>query len=295
MGKGSSGGGDSTTTTVQQLSPEQKSILAGVVPILKQYGDMGMGGISGTVYPGSGVAPMNALQQQGGNMVTGAAGATQGAIAPTVAGNSWLASGAALDPSTNPGLQGTINAAVRPLTENFQQTVLPGIRDSAVLSGGYGSNRQEINERMAGNDYLRSVGDVSSAIAFQGYNAGLDATGRAQAFAPSIWQGASAPGAAVSAVGGQQQAQQQAMLNDQIQQYYNKQYLPLLIAQQIAGTAFGYPGGSTIANTSGGGGGGFSGANALSGAVGGASIGGAIGGPWGAGGGAILGGLLSMF
>jgi hypothetical protein len=138
----------------------------------------------------------------------------------------------------------------------------------------------------------RQIGDVSSAIAFQGYNAGLDAQSRALAFAPSVQAAAQLPGLTVSGIGAQERAFDQALIQDELQRFYNERFLPLNIAQSIAGTAFGYPGGSTVASSSGGGGGGIS---PLAGALGGASIGTGIFPGWGTGIGAGLGALLSLF
>lgn len=289
---GGNGGGDTHTTTTQELSPEQKKILGLATPILSDYLKGGRAGLEQTVFPGSTVVGPNPLETQAQQqLVQQAQGPLASAANATLAGNTFLTSGAALDPRTNPALQGTINAAVRPLTESFGEVVLPQIRSDAVLTGGYGSNRQEINERLAARDLERQVGDVGSAVAFQGYNAGLDAMGRAQAFAPSALQGAQLPAMTTAGVGAQQREFEQAALTDAINRWYNQRFLPLSIAQGVAGTAFGYPGGSTTSAVSGGGAPGIS---PFAGAVGGASIGAPFG-PWGAGIGAGLGALLSVF
>lgn len=290
---GDSGGGDTTTTTVQQLSPQQADLIKLATPIMQQYLAGGTSGLSGMVYPGSTVAPPTANELAGQSMLkTQATGPLQGSVNQTLGGLNFLTSGAALDPRTNPALAGTINAAVRPLQENFGEVIMPGIRDEAILAGGYGSNRQDINERLAARDLSRSVGDVSSAIAFQGYNAGLDAMGRAQAFAPSVWQGSQIPGLTVSGIGAQERGFDQAYIQDEMQRWYNTRFLPLMIAQQIAGTAFGYPGGSTQVTAEGVQ---APGVSPLAGALGGASIGTSILPGWGTAAGAGLGALLSLF
>jgi len=87
-----------------------------------------------------------------------------------------------LDPSNagnNPYLQGAMQSAIRPLTQNYQENVLSGITDQAVQSGQSGSSRQGIAEGIAARGYLDQVGDISSQMAYQDYGAGMDRMGRA--------------------------------------------------------------------------------------------------------------------
>lgn len=290
--------GSQQSTTQQVMSPEQKKILGMVTPIFQNYLKGGNAGLSGMVYPGATVAPQSANETLANSMLKEqATGSLTNSANSALGGLDFLTSGRALDPNTNPALRGTIDAAVRPLTEQFSQAIMPEIRGDMILSGGYGSNRQGIETANAAQNLERQIGDTSSAIAFQGYNAGLDAQSRALAFAPGVMQGAQLPGQTVSAIGTQERSFDQSLINDEMQRYYNQEFFPLMIAQQIAGTMFGYPGGSTQSMVSGAGGGGGGGAaGALGGAVGGAAIGTSLAGPgWGTAGGAALGGLLGLF
>lgn len=293
MADGGGGGGNTTSTTVQQLSPEQKKILGLATPIFQQYLQGGAEGLKGLVYPGQTVAPQSPTEALGASMLKDqATGALSDSSASMLQGLNFLTSGAALDPSSNPALQGTIDAAVRPLTQQFGQVIMPQVRGDAVLSGGYGSNRQEINTRMAASDLERQIGDTASTIAFQGYNSGLDAMGRSLAFAPGVMQGAQLPGMTLSGIGAQERGFEQQLISDEMQRFYNQNFFPLMLAQQIAGTAFGYPGGSTLASTSGAG---STGPGALGGAIGGAALGTSILPGWGTAAGAGIGALLGLF
>lgn len=292
MPDGGGGGGNTTSTTVQELSPEQKKILGLATPIFQDYLRGGTSGLQGMVYPGQTVAPLSANEQFANSLLKSqATGELSNSASTSLKGLNFLTSGAALDPNSNPALRGTIDAAVRPLTEQFQRSIIPSIEGDAVLTGGYGSNRQEINTRLAAADYGRQVADTSSQIAYQGYNTGIDAMGRALAFAPGVMQGAQLPGQTISAIGAQERGMDQALIQDEMTRFYNERFMPLMIAQQIAGTAFGYPGGSTLAKTDGG----ATGPGPLQGAIGGAAIGTSLMPGWGTAGGAALGALLGMF
>lgn len=291
---GGGGGGETTSTTVQQLSPEQKKILGLATPIFENYLKKGMG-LKDLAYGGPTYAQPTPSELIGAEMMKGMAGsALNSSVQSSLGGLQFLTGGAVLDPRSNPALQGTIDAAVRPIVDNYSNVIMPQTDASSVLSGGYGSNRLELNKRLAGESMLRQVGDTSSQIAFSGYNAGLDAMTKSMAFAPSVQQAALLPGQTMAQVGGFERGFADAAIRDEMQRYYNQNFLPLTIAQQIAGTAFGYPGGSTIAQSTGASGGGSAAGGALTGALGGAMAGTAIMPGWGTGIGAVLGGLMGL-
>jgi hypothetical protein len=270
---GSSGGGTSTTTSVQNLTPEQKSLIGLTVPTFKSYFDS-QGKPTVAPYTGATVVPQNQLQQQGQQMVlTAANGSVKDATEAALKGTNFLTSGAALNPASNPGLQGTLDAASRRITDTLGQQVLPQIRSDSILAGGYGGNRQGIAEGLAGKAAVQEVGDTSAKLLNENYQSGLDAMTRALGFAPSNIQAGFTPGTAVSGVGDVQQTQQQKQMNDLISQYYNKTFFPLSLAEEIAGVAFGMPGGSASSYSSQGNAGGPSSLNnIMSGVAGGASI-----------------------
>lgn len=286
------GGGGGTSTTVQELSKEQKAILGLATPIFQNYFKGGFSGLQDKVFPGKNtIADQSANEKLGASILRSQAlGPLQTSANSMLSGMNFMTSGKVLDPNTNPGLKGTIDAAVRPLTEQYSQTIMPEVRGDMLLSGGYGSNRQGIETGMASNNLMRAIGDTSSNIAFQGYNTGLESMQRSLAFAPGVMQAAQLPGQTVSAIGAQQRQFNQNNIDENMQNWYNKQFFPLMLAQQIAGTAFGYPGGSTLTKTSGGGG-----ASPLQGAIGGAAIGTSIMPGWGTAAGAGIGALLGLF
>lgn len=74
-----------------------------------------------------------------------------------------------LDPNNNPGFQGALSAATRPVTEAFRDVVMPGIDSNFSAAGRYGSGAQLGAYSDATQDMARSVGDISSNMAFNNY------------------------------------------------------------------------------------------------------------------------------
>lgn len=283
MGMG--GGQTSTQTTQQILSPEQEELLKPVIPIAKDFllnppKPFGSSSVAGfdplqtmaqqmTMNAAQGMNPMLRQQQAGGNALMQAGG---GVLGNQVGAQNFLMSGAALDPNMNPALQGVTNAAIRPMIDNFQRNIMPGLANDAVSAGGFGGSRQGIAEGIAASDLNRQVGDVSATIQNNAYNQGLQAMSQMAGISPgssSIMQGLGAmpqilsssllPAQLTSMVGEQRQGMTQAQLSDTIQRYVNQQMLPFATAQDVAALAFGIPAGTTktTAQTSGGGMGGM--------------------------------------
>jgi len=192
-------GGGTKSTTTQSLSPEQRQLMALVIPeakdIMKNTPEL---------YPGSSISGFNPLQTQAqqtalnttgsiGDLVTGAAGATQlgtnyaapqglmGTTALTQQGfnampaQNFMLSGALLDPNTNPVLQAQTAAALRPIEQSLTQRTLPAIQSQAIMDGGLGGSRQGVAEGLAMQEYLKQAGDISTNLQANNFNQGLGA------------------------------------------------------------------------------------------------------------------------
>lgn len=300
------GGGDSpppqsqTTQTVtrQELSPEQRELLNLGMPFLQQFASSPL-----QQFPQSAIAPFNPTEQQAQQgALDFAQGPLQGIISAPTQGLEFLSSGQALFPETNPALAASIDAATRPLTQAFQQNILPSIRNDAVAAGQFGGSRQGIAEGIASQALTQGIGDVSAQISNAAFQNAMDNMTRSLVVAPQIAGLNLLPFDVQSAIGGQQRALEQAQLSEEAQRFMAQQLLPLQQGQAIAGTAFGMPLGSNVGTStgsvSGGGGGGGGGAgNIFSGALSGAATGAAVSGgnPYAAAGGAIIGGLGAAF
>ena len=262
MSLGGGGGGQpSTTVTTQELSPEQKRLLDLVIPeaekIIKS---------PPTLFPGSTIAPLDPLQAQAQQQtldLVGAGSPIDQLINATVGGTGFLTGGSVLFPESNPALRAAVEGAVRPLTESFENVILPGIRQGAITAGGFGGSRQGIAEGLASQGLLRQIGDTTAKLESEAFQTSLDAMVKALFAAPQTAQLPFVQPGAVEAVGTQRQLRAQAQLSEEAQRFLSEQLIPFATAQDVAALAFGFPGGKVTSTTQfpgGGGGGGFLGA-----------------------------------
>ena len=239
---------------------------------------------------------------------------------------------AVADPYSDPTIAPWIAAATRPITQNYQENVLPGIRDQAEMYGGAGS-RTGLAEGVAARGYMDAVGATSAnvynqaygtnvnrqmqaggqlASAYgqttgnqmmsagmygQNYGQGMTAGNQMVSMAPGAMSAGMMPWQTLQGVGGQEQALNQANLtSDQMAYDYNRD-ADFNRSTQYFSTMMGTPWGETEAS------GGSSGPSAIEGAAGGAMIGGALAGaqaggvtgPWGAAIGAGVGAAYSIW
>lgn len=279
-------------TTTHQLSPEQQELLNLAMPGLRNFATH-----TPERYSGGTVAPFTAPQIAGQNQVLGAASGPMQDLANTGASANQFLMGDIWNPASNPYLQSAIDATIRPITEQYMQTVRPAIRDNFAAAGQqFGGSRRNIAEGIAANSYMRNVGDATSKLVQDQYGNNLNAMVKALALNPQTMQSQTMPGLATSGVGDVQQAQQQAELNSQIQGFNYDQLAPFLQSRELISMLTGIPGGSTYME-------GMQGMvmpqqpgkfqGAMSGAMAGASLGSVVPGI-GTGIGAGLGGLLGF-
>jgi hypothetical protein len=74
-----------------------------------------------------------------------------------------------LDPNNNPGFQGALSAAIRPITQAFSNEVMPGIDSMFSGAGRTASGMHGQAYSNAQQDLARGIGDVSSNMAFNNY------------------------------------------------------------------------------------------------------------------------------
>lgn len=226
------------------LRPEQQKLLDAATPYVTKFAHDGI-----TLPTGSSVAPFNPTQTSAQNMVLSrVAGMNNGADEGMNASNFAL-SGDILNPNSNPGLRGTIDAATRPLFQNLTESVLPSIRGEANTLGNIGSSRQGIAEGIASRGTMDAAGDAASKIGFSGYQSGLDAQMRALGLLPQTL-GAQTQGAqAAGAVGDASQAMTQKLLDELKAQFLQKQTLPLDIGKELLGMVGAIPTAGAVSNS----------------------------------------------
>lgn len=178
----------------------------------------------------------------------------------------------------NPYQQQMIEAASRPLVQQYSSQILPGIASLYSKSGRYGSGAMSNALGQATEQYGRALGDVATNIVGNQYEqerqrqqqAMMGLTNLAQA-APSIYSQQYLPAQQLAQVGAQREAIAMQPLQEAMQRYSFQQQLPY---QQLSGylsSVYGSPTasyGTTTQNMS---------TNPTVGAIGGALGGGLLG------------------
>jgi len=202
-------------------------------------------------YPSSTIAPFNANQIQGQNMTLAAAKNIQPTLSNISAGQNFLTSPNLLSPDTNPYLAATAQAAIQPLTDAYNQTIMPGIRQDAIVAGNLGNDRQGVAEGLASKALLNAAGNVSTDIYNNAYNTGLSNMNQALALSPSLLEAQFYPGQAAANVGNTQQAQAQAQLSDLVNRWNYEQGQPWQQLSNYAGLIGGSYGNTGTTNYTG--------------------------------------------
>ena len=290
MSLGGGGGGGqpqtSTTVTTQELSPEQRAILKPLIPIITKFGETPL-----EQFPGSLIPDFNPLELQAQQTALTAAGGIQQDVGQASAFANFL-QGPALFPQTNPALQANIEAAIRPLTETFGQTILPNIRGQEVIAGQVGGSRGMLAEQQATNLLLRQVGETSAGLVGENFANALRAGTQSLFAQPSLLSSSLLPAQVIAGVGGAERGLTTAQLEEEAARFGAEQLKVFAPAQAAAGVAFGMPGGTVMSKGTAFGGGG--GGNIFGTAMGAGSLGAAMfpGNPLVGGGLGILAGLL---
>jgi len=153
----------------------------------------------------------------------------------------------------SPYQQAMLQAATRPLTQQFGEQVLPGISSLYSRAGRYGSGAMERALGGATEAYGRALGDVSANIVGQDYareralqqQAQLGQAALAQA-APSFFQQGFLPSQALAQVGAAQEQIAAQPLQEQIQRFQYSQQLPYSQLQSYLSSVYGTPMASSV-------------------------------------------------
>lgn len=275
-----------TQSTTYQLSPEQRQLMDLAMPGVTQFAAS-----TPQRYNGTTIANFDPSQTGGQNTVLQGAG-TQTALGASGADTTqrWL-SPDALNVNNNPAVQGMLDANRRSVETQLMETALPGIRDSAVGTGNFGSSRQGIAEGVAIGKGANALADANSRTLSAAYDTNVNSQLKALGLLPQTTANVTTGGQTQSAVGDVRQAFDQAKLSEQVGNFNYDQLAPFLQSKEIMSLLTGLPGGTTTSTAS------TPQKNPITGALGGAAAGASLGsflGPMGTAGGAGLGALLSF-
>jgi hypothetical protein len=230
-----------TTSSQSQIDPTIQPYLAQGLATAK---NLFLGGYQPQLYPGqmyvspseqtlAGLSQQEQLATQASPVLQQA----QQAYTSALGGLGQTAGGGFLN--ANPYQQQMIDAATRPLQQQFSNQVLPGIASLYSKSGRYGSGAMANALGNVSESYGRAMGDISGTLAGQQYQTerGLQQQaqfGQAQlaAQAPSLYAQQFLPSQTLMDVGAQREAIAAQPLQEQMQRFSYSQQLPY---QQLAG------------------------------------------------------------
>lgn len=290
--KGGGGGGGSSTQTVQNYSPAEAAQRAKVQQEANRIYDSTAQQTAQAPYTGAQVVPQSADTLVGQNLARTAANTQVQQTIPQLMDATKFGLSDVMNVNSNPYLQASIAAAVRPITESYTDAggVLSNIRSNAIGNGGQGqSTRQGIAEGLAAGRYASAIGDTAARVASEGYGQGLDTFSRTLGLTPQTMSAMNMPASTYGAIGAQNEALRQAQENYAAESRnwdLNSAWTPL---QNYANIVYGGTGPTSTTSTTSGGG---NSSNPVMSAAGGALAGFQTFGLPGAIGGAVLGGLF---
>jgi hypothetical protein len=272
--------GDNSTRAVTSAEPwsgVKKPLTAAVGDATSLYNKGAPG-----YYPGQTVAPMSgytsgaldwmAQRAQAGSPLTQAG---QGELTKTLQG-SYLDAG-------NPYFNQAVQSAIRPVTEQYQNVVMPGIQSAFSDAGRYGSGAHQGMVNQANTDYQRNIGDISSNMAYQNFADERGNMLKAGLLAPEMAQQDYFDINQLGAAGAGFDQFNQANIDADVNRYNYEQNKDTQWLSNYMGLLQQAPWGKSITETP-------PRPNPFTSALGGAGIGGDIGGPYGA----LIGGGLGL-
>lgn len=201
----------------------------------------------GQTYVSPSAQTLEAIQQQE-DIARGAQPTLAQAQQAYLSGLSGLQQTAAGGYTGSPYLQQQIQAATRPLQQQFEQTTLPGVASLYSRAGRYGSGAMERAVGQATEATGRAIGDVASNIAFQDFSAQQARQQAAQGallqgatMAPQIYAQQFLPSMQLAQVGAQREAIAAQPLQEQIQRFQFEQQAPIQNLQGFLSSVYGTP------------------------------------------------------
>lgn len=126
----------------------------------------------------------------------------------------------------SPAFDAAANAAIRPVVRQFNESVLPGIRNTSIDNGQFGGSRQGVAEGIASDRLQQNILDTTSRMALQTQQAGWGAANQAIANQGQATSAGIAPASVLSTTGAVDRTYQQSLIDDAMQKYFYNQQRP---------------------------------------------------------------------
>ncbi len=148
----------------------------------------------------------------------------------------------------NPFQQAAIEAATRPIFQQYQEQTLPGIASGFSAAGRYGSGAMERAQGRAAEATGRAIGDVASNIAYSGYEAergrqqqALTQQINAAQMAPQIYGQQFLPSQQLAQIGAAREAISAQPLQEQMARFQFAQQAPRESLSAFLSSVYGTP------------------------------------------------------
>ena len=187
------------------------------------------------------VSPLNTMQTAGINQTAGIAGQGDPAQWNTQQMLADTASGQYLNPSSNPYLQATYQAAADPVMKNFENAVYPGLRSSAAQAGQFGGPTMPSCKVRRSTIWARPWAILARASIGQNYQAERANQLKGALEVPAISANAFTYPQAMTGAGTIYQQQAQNQLSDMVNQWQQQVNYPMTMLQDYAATIGGMP------------------------------------------------------
>lgn len=179
------------------------------------------------------IAPFTPYQQQGFGLGASMAGVDPSLINPTYQNYAATQQGKYLDPSTNPWLKKTFEAAAQPVTQEFRDTTAPGIAGMFARAGSFGGSAGEQAMSDAQKNLGISLDNLATNIYGGNYQQERQNQLQQQGMLGSLIGAGFMPSQELLALGGQQQQQGQNILDAIRQNAIQKQQYPYDVLNQL--------------------------------------------------------------
>jgi hypothetical protein len=187
-----------------------------------------------------------AAQEQIARTAPGTLQAAQESYMRGLGGLGATAQGAFL--TGNPFQLSAIEAATRPIMQQYQEQTLPGIASGFSAAGRYGSGAMERAQGRAAEATGRAIGDVAANIAYTGYEAergrqqqAITQQINAAQFAPQIYGQQFLPSQQLAQIGAAREAISAQPLQEQMARFQFAQQAPVQQLQSFLSSVYGTP------------------------------------------------------
>lgn len=238
-----------TQTNKVELGPEQQQVLSSAMPGIQRFSQS-----TPQIFPGSGIAGFDpselAAQMSYLNLA-----APQ---AQNLAGQASTTQHQLLDPNfmLNPNqyTDAAANAVTNRAEHSLMDTILPGIRSGATVSGGQysgGATRQGTAEGVAIGRNQDAVSNSLADMFLRNYQTGLGGLRSAVDANPGVITQQLMPADIMGAVGADRRAMEQAKLDEQARNFYATQDIDLNRSRELLGLVNAIPGASGVSTVTG--------------------------------------------